>query len=47
MQEWRQSVREFYTPEGATALAEKLKSWDGGRMVVHIVEMPIKCRSRR
>ncbi|MGZ6839298.1 MAG: type III sulfide quinone reductase, selenoprotein subtype [Frankiaceae bacterium] len=41
--EWRQSVHEFYTLEGATALAEKLQSWEGGRLVVHIVEMPIKC----
>ena len=42
-EEWRQSVHEFYTLEGATALAEKLQSWEGGRLVVHIVEMPIKC----
>ncbi len=41
--EWRQSVHEFYTYEGAVALAEKLKTWQGGRLVVHIVEMPIKC----
>ena len=41
--EWRQSVHEFYTLEGATALAEKLATWEGGRLVVHITEMPIKC----
>ncbi|WP_088320137.1 FAD/NAD(P)-binding oxidoreductase, partial [Kineosporia sp. R_H_3] len=34
---------EFYTYEGAVALAEKLKTWQGGRLVVQIVEMPIKC----
>jgi len=36
-------VHEFYTFEGATRLAERLKSWDGGRLVVHVTEMPIKC----
>jgi sulfide:quinone oxidoreductase len=41
--EWRQSIHEFYTYEGAVALGEKLKSWPGGRLVVHIVDMPIKC----
>ncbi len=41
--EWRKSVHEFYTLEGATALAAKLADWDGGRLVVHIVDMPIKC----
>jgi sulfide:quinone oxidoreductase len=41
--EWRKSVHEFYTFEGATALGEKLATWDGGRLVVHITEMPIKC----
>lgn len=42
-EEWHQSVFDFYTLEGATALADKLASWDGGRLVVHITEMPIKC----
>ena len=37
------SVHEFYTYEGATRLAEKLKTWDGGQLVIHITEMPIKC----
>jgi len=41
--EWRKSIHEFYTFEGATALGEKLKTWEGGRLVVHIVDMPIKC----
>ncbi|MCH9815873.1 MAG: NAD(P)/FAD-dependent oxidoreductase [Actinomycetia bacterium] len=41
--EWRKSVHEFYTFEGATALADTLKRWDGGRLVVHVTEMPIKC----
>jgi sulfide:quinone oxidoreductase len=37
------SVHEFYTHAGATALGEKLAGWEGGRLVVHITEMPIKC----
>lgn len=41
--DWRKNVHEFYTFEGAKALTERLKSWQGGRLVVHICEMPIKC----
>ena len=33
----------FYTPEGATALATALREFKGGRIVVNIVDMPIKC----
>jgi sulfide:quinone oxidoreductase len=40
---WRNSVHEFYTFEGAMALREKLETWKGGRLVVHVTEMPIKC----
>ena len=42
-EEWRESVFDFYTLDGATALADKLADWDGGRLVVHITELPIKC----
>ncbi|HEX6920473.1 MAG TPA: FAD/NAD(P)-binding oxidoreductase [Actinomycetes bacterium] len=41
--EWRRSIHDFYSFEGAQALAEALKGFDGGRLVVHIVDMPIKC----
>jgi sulfide:quinone oxidoreductase len=41
--EWRKSVFDFYTLEGATALRDALANWDGGRLVIHITEMPIKC----
>jgi sulfide:quinone oxidoreductase len=41
--EWRKSVHEFYTFEGAVALRDRLAEWEGGRLVVHITEMPIKC----
>jgi sulfide:quinone oxidoreductase len=37
------SVHEFFSYEGAKRLAEKLKTWEGGRLAVHIVDMPIKC----
>ena len=37
------SVHQFFTYEGAKALAEKLKTWEGGKLVVHLTEMPIKC----
>jgi len=37
------TVHDFYTLEGATRLAEVLDGWDGGRLVMNIVEMPIKC----
>ena len=41
--EWHKSVGEFYTFEGSVALAEQLKRFQGGRLVVHVTEMPIKC----
>jgi len=40
---WMEKVFTFYTPEGAAALAEALEDFDGGRLVVNIVDMPIKC----
>jgi sulfide:quinone oxidoreductase len=33
----------FYTLEGATALHDALSSFDHGRLVVNMVDMPIKC----
>jgi sulfide:quinone oxidoreductase len=41
--EWRKSVFDFYTYDGCVALRDKLRNWEGGRFVVHITEMPIKC----
>ncbi|MCJ7716889.1 MAG: NAD(P)/FAD-dependent oxidoreductase, partial [Anaerolineales bacterium] len=40
---WRKNIFDFYTPDGAVALASFLKFWNGGRMVVNVAEMPIKC----
>jgi sulfide:quinone oxidoreductase len=41
--EWHSSVGEFYTLEGATKLQHALDRWKGGRLVVNIAELPIKC----
>jgi len=40
---WHESVFDFYTIEGASALERYFKFWKGGRIVLNIVEMPIKC----
>ena len=40
---WHKDVFDFYTIEGATALRDKLKNWQGGKFVIHLTEMPIKC----
>ena len=40
---WRETVHEFYTLPGATALAAKLAAFPGGRVIVNVVDMPIKC----
>jgi sulfide:quinone oxidoreductase len=40
---WRKSVFDFYTLEGATALRSALETFDHGRLVVHVTDMPIKC----
>jgi sulfide:quinone oxidoreductase len=41
--EWRRSIFDFYTLDGAEALGHALAGFDHGRLVVHISEMPIKC----
>jgi sulfide:quinone oxidoreductase len=41
--EWRRSIFDFYSFDGASALAGALDSFRGGRLVVHIVDQPIKC----
>jgi sulfide:quinone oxidoreductase len=40
---WNENVFTFYTPEGADALRSALERFDGGRLVVNLVDMPIKC----
>ncbi len=41
--EWHRSVGEFYTYDGAVALRDQLRQFQGGRLVVHITELPFKC----
>jgi len=41
--EWYKSIFDFYTIEGALAMAKHLRTWQGGRLVVNVVENPIKC----
>lgn len=40
---WQRSAFDFYTLEGATALRSAIEKFDGGKLVVHLSEMPIKC----
>jgi sulfide:quinone oxidoreductase len=41
--EWGKSIHTFFDFKGAVALTEKMRNWDGGRLVVNVVETPIKC----
>ncbi len=40
---WHKNIFDFYTVEGSVALGRFLRHWEGGRLVVQIAEMPIKC----
>jgi len=42
-EEWHNTIFDFYTFKGSLALRNKLRNWEGGKLVVHITEMPIKC----
>lgn len=41
--DWKNKIFDFYTYDGSKALRDKLRAWEGGKLVVHIAEMPIKC----
>lgn len=41
--EWYKSIFDFYTLEGADALGKHFADWQGGRLVLNVVDMPIKC----
>ena len=41
--EWHKSVTEFYTYDGSLATRRQIEDFTGGRLVMHITEMPIKC----
>jgi sulfide:quinone oxidoreductase len=40
---WHKDIFDFYTIEGAIALADFFKTWQGGELVLNIAEIPIKC----
>lgn len=40
---WRQNIFDFYSADGAAALGKFMNQWQGGRLVVNVVENPIKC----
>jgi sulfide:quinone oxidoreductase len=40
---WQENAFDFYTVEGATNLSRFFKFWKGGRLVLNVAEMPIKC----
>jgi len=40
---WGERMFEFYSLPGATRLRDALARFEGGRLVIDIVEMPIKC----
>ncbi len=40
---WGERMFEFYTLEGAVRLAKAMREFKGGRIVINVVEMPIKC----
>jgi sulfide:quinone oxidoreductase len=40
---WQKNIFDFYTIEGAEALLEFFKTWQGGNLVINIADNPIKC----
>jgi len=40
---WYKEIFDFYTVEGAVALREFFETWEGGRLVMNIAELPFKC----
>ena len=40
---WYKNIFDFYTIEGACMLRDFFKHWEGGKLVINITEMPIKC----
>jgi sulfide:quinone oxidoreductase len=41
--DWMRNVFTFYSLEGASALGAKLATFERGRIVINMIEMPIKC----
>ena len=40
---WRENTFDFYTLDGSVALSRALRQFEGGRLVLNVTEMPIKC----
>lgn len=40
---WYKEIFDFYTIDGAVALANYFKTWKGGKLVINITELPYKC----
>ncbi len=40
---WGEHMFTFYTLEGATALRDALRAFDHGRLVVNMIDLPVKC----
>jgi sulfide:quinone oxidoreductase len=40
---WYKDIFDFYTYEGSIRLAEKLRNWQGGKLVINLAETLIKC----
>lgn len=40
---WYKDIFDFYTYEGAVNLADKLRDWKGGKLVINLAETQIKC----
>lgn len=40
---WYKDIFDFYTFEGSTQLAKKLRDWKGGKLVINLTETLIKC----
>ena len=42
-EQWQQNIFDYYTLDGALKLRDALARFEGGRVVLNVVEMPIKC----
>ena len=40
---WRENIFDFYTADGTEALGKKMSGFTGGKVAIHVAEMPIKC----
>lgn len=41
--DWHKTIFDFYTPDGAEMVRSALEAFQGGRLVVQVMDMPIKC----